>query len=72
MMLFPKALFLATTFPKIAKYSILPLNFYQMFSKISQNCTTIYIFRPNGEKGTLRFVNYFEKYAKIKDFLQFP
>ena len=37
MMLFPKSLFLATTFPKIDKNLIFPMNFYQNFLKISQN-----------------------------------
>ena len=36
MMLFPKALFLATNFPQLAKNSILLLHFYQKFSKFSQ------------------------------------
>ena len=49
MMIFPKALFLATTFSKIVKKSIFPLNFYQKFSKISQNFT-IRVFRPNARK----------------------
>ena len=71
MVLFPKALFLATTFPKLSKNSIFLLNFYQKFSKISHSFPTICIFRPNGEKGTHRFVNIFEKYAQIVDFLQF-
>ena len=37
MVLFPKGLFVATTFPKLAKNSIFLLNFYQKFSKFSQN-----------------------------------
>ena len=36
MVLFPKALFLATTFPKLAKNSIFLLKFYQKFQKVSQ------------------------------------
>ena len=36
MMLFPKALFLATTFPKIVKHSIFLLNIFQKLLKISQ------------------------------------
>ena len=35
-MLFPKALFLSATFPKIVKNLIFLLNFYQKFLKISQ------------------------------------
>ena len=50
MMLFPKVLFLATTFPKIVKNSMFLLNFYQKFSKISQNFPTIRVFRPNARK----------------------
>ena len=42
MMLFPRALFLATTFLKIAKNSIFILNFYQNFAKTSQNSPTIF------------------------------
>ena len=71
MVLFPKALFLATTFLKLSKNSIFLLNFYQKFSKISQSFPTICIIRPNGKKWTHRFVNFFEKYAQIVDFLQF-
>ena len=52
MMLFPKALLLATTFPQIDKNSIFLMNFYQKFSKFSQNFPTICIFRP---KVTLNF-----------------
>ena len=37
MMLFPKALFLASTFPKVAKNSIFLLNFYPKFSKFPNN-----------------------------------
>ena len=58
MMLFPKALFLATTFPKIDKNSILLMNFYQKISKFSQNFQTISILRPNARKinaGLLKF-----------------
>ena len=47
MMLFPKALFLATTFPKIDKNSIFLLNSYQKFLKISQRFQTICMFRQN-------------------------
>ena len=46
MMLFPKALFLATTFPKIDKNSIFLMNVYQKISKFSQNFSTICIVRP--------------------------
>ena len=50
MMLFPKALFLATTFPKIDKNSTFLMNFYQKISKFSENFPTICIFRPNARK----------------------
>ena len=68
MILFPKALFLATTFPQIVKNSIVLSNFYQKISEISENFTTICVFRPNGEKLTHRFANLFEKYVKIMHF----
>ena len=58
MMLFPKALFLATTFAKIDKNSIFLMNFYQKISKFSQNLPTICIFGPNVRKikaGFLKF-----------------
>ena len=71
MILFPKALFLATTFPKIVKNSIFLLNFYQKFSKISQNFPKIRIFRPNTRKINAWFVKFFEKYAKIMHYLLF-
>ena len=50
MMLFPKALFLATTFPKIDKNSIFLMNVYQRISEFSQNFPTICICRPNSRK----------------------
>ena len=50
MMLFGKAIFLATIFPKIHKNSIFLVNFYQAISKPSQNFPTICIFRPNARK----------------------
>ena len=56
MMLFPKALFLAT-FPKIDN-SIFLMYFDQEISKFSQNYPTICIFRPNSRKnkaGILKF-----------------
>ena len=58
MMLFPKALFLATTFPKTDKNSIFLMNFYQKISKFSQNFPTICIFRPNARKITAGFLNF--------------
>ena len=50
MMVFPKALFLATTFPKIDKNSIFLMNLYQKISKFSQNFPTMCNFRPNPRK----------------------
>ena len=58
MMLFPKALFLATTFPKIDKNSIFLMNCNQQISNFSLNFPTICICRPNARKinaGFLRF-----------------
>ena len=58
MMLFPKALFLATAFPEIDKNAIFLMNFYQKISKFSQNFPTIYIFLPNAREinaGLLTF-----------------
>ena len=70
-MLFPKGLFVATTFPKIVKNSIFLLNYYQKFSKISQNFPTTCDFRPNARKINA-FLKFFEKYPKTMDFSQFP
>ena len=70
-MLFPKALFLATTFTKIVKNSIFLLNFDQKLSKISQNFPTTRVFRPNVQKINVWFVKFFEKYAKIMHYLLF-
>ena len=71
MVLFPKALFLATTFPKLAKHLIFLLNFYQNFSKFSQNFPTICVFRPNARKSNEWFVKFFWKYAQVMHFKQF-
>ena len=70
-MLFPKALFLVTNFPKIIKNSIFSLNFHQKFAKFSQNCPIMCVFLPNARKINAGFVNFFEKYAKIMHFSQF-
>ena len=58
MMLFPKALFLATTFTKIVKNSIFLLNFNQKLSKISQNFPTMFFVQtPKNERiGLLIFL----------------
>ena len=74
MMLFPKALFVAITFPKIVKNSIFLLNFYQNFSNISQNFVQKFlncVCRTNARKIKAWFVRVFEKYAKIMAFSQF-
>ena len=70
-MLFPKALFLATTFPKLAKNLIFLLNFYHKFSKFSQNFPTICVFRPNARKGNAWFVKFIWKYSQLMHFKQF-
>ena len=71
MVLFPKALFLATTFQKIVKTAIFRLNFYQKFSKISQKFQTIRVFRPNARKIYAFLLIFLEKYAKIMHFAIF-
>ena len=58
MMLFPKALFLAATFPKIDKNSNFLMNFDQKISKFSQNFPTICIFRPNARKINAGFLKF--------------
>ena len=64
MILFPKALFLATTFPKIDKNSIFLMNFYQKISTFSQIFPTICIFRPNARKINAGFLNFVENRLK--------
>ena len=58
MMLFPKALFLAATFPIIDKNSIFLMRFYQQISKFSQNFSSICIFRPNARKTDAGFLKF--------------
>ena len=70
MMLFPKFLFLATTFPKLDKNSTFPLNFHQKFAKFSQIFPTICVFRPNGQKFNAWFGNFLKK-TKIMHFCNF-
>ena len=50
MMLFPKALFLATTFPKIDKNSIFLMNFFKKFQNFLKNYPNNYAFRQNALK----------------------
>ena len=71
MVLFQKALFLAATFPKLAKNLNFLLNFYQKFSKFSQYFPTIFVFRPNARKSNAWFVKFFWKYAQVMHFKQF-
>ena len=70
-MLFPKALFLVTNFPKIVKNSIFLLNFHWKLSNFSRNFPTICVFRPNTRKINAWFVKLFEKYVKIMHFSNF-
>ena len=64
MMLFPKALFLATTFPKVTQNAIFLLNLYPEFSEFSQNFQTICVFRPNARKVNAWFVKVFRDMLK--------
>ena len=57
MMLFPKPVYLATTFPKVAKNPISLLNYYQKFTNFSQNFPTICVFCPNAKKITRGLCN---------------
>ena len=57
MVLFPKVLFLATTFPKLTKISIFLLNFYQQFS---QNFQTMSVSSQTREKVTHDLINSYE------------
>ena len=58
MMVFPKALCLATTFPKVDRNSIFLMNFYQIISKFSQNFPTICVFRLNDRKFNAEFLKF--------------
>ena len=72
MRLFPKALFLASTFPKVSKNSIFLLNFYQKFSKFSQNFQTICVVcanAPNGNMDCLILLKRFENNGSFAIFL---
>ena len=57
-MLFPKALFLATTFPKIGKNVIFLWNFMKNFQKFLMRFPTICVFRPNARKINAGFVKF--------------
>ena len=67
-MLFPKAVFLVTTFAKISKSSIFLLNFYQIKFKSSQRFVFFVKTHVNLAHDLL---NFFEKYAKILDVSNF-
>ena len=67
MMLFPKALFLVTNFPKIGKNSIFLLNFHQN----SQNFPKICGFSPNHEKLTRGLLNLLKNMQKTMHFKKF-
>ena len=68
MMLFPRALFVATIFPKIDKNSLFLLNFHLNFVKVSPtNC----VFRQNARKFNAGFLNFFWKIGENNAFLQF-
>ena len=69
MMLFPTALFRATTFLKIDKNAIVLLMFIKNFHD-SQNFPTM-CFPPNERKINAGFVKFFETYAKGSDFRNF-
>ena len=64
MVLFSKALFLVTNFPKIIKNSIFILSFHQKFS---QNFNTCH-FSSKARKSNAWFDNFFENYAKLMHF----
>ena len=55
MMLFPKALFLATSFPKIDKNSIFLMNFYQKIINFLKISKQFVFFVQTREKLTLDF-----------------
>ena len=70
-MLFPKSLFLETTFPKIDKNSIFLLNFYQKISEFSQTFPTICIFRPKTRNINAGYFKILLRIANIMHFLLF-
>ena len=68
---FPKALFLATTFPKIDTNLIFLFNFYQIFAKFLKNFPALCIFRPNREKLTKALKTFVENILKNPFFCNF-
>ena len=71
LVLFPKALFLAPTFPKVTKNSIFLLNIYAKFQNFLKISKQFVFFVQTREKLTHGLLNSFEKYAKIMHFKQF-
>ena len=71
LLLFRKALFLATTLPKIVKNSIFLLKFNRNFSKFSQKFHSICVCRPNVRKFSSGFVKFCVKLATIMHFCNF-
>ena len=70
MLLFPKALFLATTFPKNRKIQFFYWIFIKNFEKFLTIFPTICVFRQKREKVMHGLLN-FSKNAKIMDFRNF-
>ena len=71
LMLFPTALFLVTTYPKLFKIQIFLLNFHRKISRFSQDFPTTCIFNTNARNINAAFLKFFEKYAKIIHFCNF-
>ena len=71
MVLFPKALFLVTNFPKIIKNLNFSIEFsskiFNILSKFPHNLR----FSSKREKSNAGFVKFFEKYAKLMHFRNF-
>ena len=67
MMLFPKALYLAITRPEVIRHSIIRLNFYQNFLKISQQ----FIYFAQTCKKLTRVLKFYSHKAKRMHFCYF-
>ena len=70
-MLFPKALFLASAFPTVAKNSILNWIFIKIFQDFLKNSKQFVVGVQTNEKLTHVLLNFLEKYTKIMDFRNF-
>ena len=68
MMLFPKALFLASTFSKIVEKSIFQLNFHLKFSKFRQKCSNNLCFSSKRAQSQSRVRKILCKIGKNKAF----